>query len=126
MYRMSAEQGYASAQFNLGAMYDEGHGVVQDYRKAVKWYRKSAEQGAAIAQFNLGLMYATGRGVTQEYVHAHMWFDIAASAGHANSARGRDIVAKKMSASQIAKAQSLARACIRKQFKGCSDSVGHR
>ena len=37
-----AEQGDASAQFNLGKMYDEGDGVPQDYKTAVKWYKLSS------------------------------------------------------------------------------------
>ena len=52
-----AEQGDASAQFNLGLRYDKGQGVPQDYKEAVKWYRISAEQGYAVAKLNLGLMY---------------------------------------------------------------------
>ena len=32
-YRLAAEQGYASAQYNLGVMYDNGDGVPQDYAK---------------------------------------------------------------------------------------------
>ena len=30
-YRMAAEQGIASAQYNLGVMYANGQGVPQDY-----------------------------------------------------------------------------------------------
>ena len=59
--RMVAEQGFASAQFNLGNMYDSGEGVPEDDREAVKWYRKAAEQGYASAQFNLAVMYYDGR-----------------------------------------------------------------
>jgi len=32
-----AEQGDANAQFNLGVMYDEGLGVIQDYVRAHMW-----------------------------------------------------------------------------------------
>ena len=46
-----AEQGYASAQFNLGIIYDHEQGVEQDYIEAAKWYRKAAEQGHRDAQF---------------------------------------------------------------------------
>ena len=35
--RVRAEQGSAVAQFNLGTMYDNGEGVIQDYKEAVKW-----------------------------------------------------------------------------------------
>jgi len=38
-------------------MYDNGEGVPQDYKEAVRWYRLSAEQGHAGAQSNLGLMH---------------------------------------------------------------------
>ena len=61
-YRLAADQGYASAQSNLGIMYDEGRGVPQDYAEAVKWYRLAADQGDADAQINLGSMYANGQG----------------------------------------------------------------
>ena len=44
-YRLAAEQGYADAQYNLGVMYANGHGVSQDYAEAAKWYRLAAEQG---------------------------------------------------------------------------------
>jgi uncharacterized protein len=56
----AAEQGYAEAQYNLGVMYGNGNGVVQDYAEAVKWYRLAAEQGNAKAQNNLGVMYEYG------------------------------------------------------------------
>ena len=39
-----AEQGYASAQYNLGQMYRNGQGVPQNDKTAVKWYRLAAEQ----------------------------------------------------------------------------------
>ncbi|MDG6450409.1 tetratricopeptide repeat protein, partial [Glaesserella parasuis] len=74
MFKELAEQGYAVAQFNLGIMYDNGHGVNQDYHQAVKWYQKAAEQGNANAQFNLGNMYYQGRGVNQDYHQAVKWY----------------------------------------------------
>jgi TPR repeat protein len=49
-YRRAAEQGDATAQFNLGLCYDEGAGVGQDFGQALYWYTKAAEQGLAIAQ----------------------------------------------------------------------------
>ena len=60
-FRPLAEQGNGKAQYNLGLMYANGHGVKQDYAEAVKWYRLATEQGFAYAQNNLGLMYATAR-----------------------------------------------------------------
>ena len=65
-----AEAGYDVAQFNLGVMYDNGQGVLQDYKEAVKWYRLAAEQGYADAQYNLGVMYDNGEGVPQDYARS--------------------------------------------------------
>jgi len=39
---LSAEQGNSIAQMQLGAMYDEGKGVAQDYDKAHMWYNIAA------------------------------------------------------------------------------------
>ena len=114
-----AEQGNAVAQFNLGIMYDNGRGVLQNYKTAAKWYRLSAEQGFAIAQYNLGLMYAKGQGVIQDNVIAHMWSNIGASNGNKNAVKVRDIVVKEMTSADISTAQKLARECVEKKYKGC-------
>ena len=45
--KAKAEAGDADAQYNLGWMYDEGEGVEQDFKEAVKWYQKAADQGLA-------------------------------------------------------------------------------
>ncbi len=83
--RPLAEQGDASAQFNLGQMYRSGRGVPQDYNEAVRWYRRAAEQGQAEAQFGLGVLYRTGEGVPQDYVEAMGWFRQAAASGHSDA-----------------------------------------
>ena len=114
-----AEQGNADAQGSLGVMYRNGHGVLQDYKTAVKWSTLAAEQGNATAQTNLGVMYVLGLGVVQDNVYAHMWGNIAASNGDENGGKLRDRIAKQMTASQIDKAQDLARECVRKEYKGC-------
>jgi len=118
-YRKSAEQGHVAAQSNLGRMYRDGQGVAQHYKEAVKWFRKSAEQGNPSAQSWLDSMYADGLGVTQDNIYAHMWLNVSASAGFEHAIKGRDIIASRMTASQIAAAQSLARECVRKNYKGC-------
>ena len=114
-----AEQGDATAQINLGVMYEDGKGVSRDYESAVKWYRLAAEQGDVRAQINLGLMYAKGAGVIQDSVYAHMWSNIAASTGDKVAVSNRDIVANHMTPAEISAAQKLARECVRKKYKGC-------
>ena len=99
----------AKAQFELGAMYQNGLGVSQDYKEAVKWYRLSAEQGDPETQYILGTMYKDGRGVPQDYALAHMWFNLSGSNGNKQAVTNRGIVEKRMSPSQIEKAQDMAR-----------------
>ena len=112
--RVKAEQGDSSAQYNLGWMYDEGQGVVQDYKESVKWYRLAAEQGFAQAQYNLGWMYDEGQGVRKNKSMAHMYWNIAAVSGYKIAIKERDRIEGVMSASQIEKAQDLAREWMRK------------
>jgi uncharacterized protein len=114
-----AVRGEAWAQHSLAHLYVRGQGVVQDYAEAVKWFRLAAQQGNVHAQNMLGQMYGNGEGVEQDYVKAHGWYNLAASKGQLAAFSNRDIVAKLMSAQQIAEAQKLARDCQARNFKGC-------
>jgi TPR repeat protein len=118
-YKLSAEQGYTYAQYNLGNMYRQGQGVTRDFKPALKWYRLAAEKGHAKAQFNLGVMYANGLGVTQDNTRAYMWWDIVASQGDRKADIHRSRVEKMMTPAQIKKAQQLARDCVAKNYKDC-------
>ena len=82
-----AEQGKASAQLNLGIIYERGKDVLVDYAKAVKWYRLSAEQGNAQAQDNLGVMYYQGYGVIKDANEAVKWWRLSAEQGDASAQR---------------------------------------
>jgi uncharacterized protein len=114
-----ADQGHAAAQFSLGVMHENGIGVIKDFKKSVDWYRMSAEQGYVQAQFNLALMYEGGKWVKQDYVLAHMWYNLAANSGDKSGANNRDIVASKMTPTQIAEAQKMAKECEKKNYKSC-------
>ena len=118
-YTKAAEQGNAKAQFNLAHSYAHGQHVPQDYKQAVKWYTKAAEQGDAKAQTSLALMYGRGQGVPQDNVYAHMWSNLAAVDGGAGASMYREIIAERMTTADISKAQSLARECLKKNYKGC-------
>ena len=87
-WTLLAKQGNATAQYNLGYMYDLGKGVPQDYKAAVKWYRLAADQGYASAQYNLGNMHRKGTGVAQDYKAAFKWYKAAAEQGNANAQYG--------------------------------------
>ena len=78
LFRPLAERGDASAQSNLGVMYEQGRGVAQNYREAMRWFRLAAVQGNASAQSNLGVMYYKGQGIAQDYAEAMKWYRLAA------------------------------------------------
>ena len=106
-YCKAALQGYASAQLNLGIKYDNGQGVPKSYREAVKWYREAALQGNANAQLNLGIMNATGQGVPKNYTLAYMWWSLSAARGNKTAAKNLEIVEKRMTPAQVAKAMAI-------------------
>jgi hypothetical protein len=74
-----AHEGHAAAQFNLGQLYREGHGVPADLGLARYWYEEAAAQGHAYAQYNLGIMYERGDGTPADLVEARAWYGRAAA-----------------------------------------------
>ena len=63
-------------------MYQDGLGVEQDDKEAVKWFRKAAEQGLPEAQRCIGWMYQDGLGVEKDDKEAVKWFRKAAEQGY--------------------------------------------
>ncbi len=79
-WRPLAEQGHAEAQFKLGVMYFNGHGVTQDSAEAWKWWRKAADQGHAGAP-NVSELLLGG----MNYGGAAEWYRKAAEQGDADA-----------------------------------------
>ena len=109
-----AEQGNASAQFNLALKYLMGEAIPLDYKEAFRWYRASAVQGNSSAQGSLGAMYRKGLGLPQDHIQAHMWYSLAVANSELDQerklwAKNLDATAQKMTAEEIAEAQRLAR-----------------
>ena len=81
-----AENGLASAHYNLGLIYVRGgRGAPQDFAQALGWFQRAAEQGHTAGQHALGLMYAQGKGTPQDFAEAVMWWRKAADQGYANA-----------------------------------------
>ncbi len=53
----AATQNNVDAQYLLGAMYDNGRGVIKNKRTAVEWYQKAADQGHTKAQDTLSSIH---------------------------------------------------------------------
>ena len=105
-----AQQGSADAQFDIGAMFENGRGVTADRTKAIQWYQKAAaqkhdramhavarmednqrrleltqsqaESGDLEAQYKLGTMYLTGTGTSADLQLAAQWLTRAAEKNH--------------------------------------------
>jgi TPR repeat protein len=78
-----AEAGDARAEAELGAMYQKGIGVQQDYAEALAWDSKSANQGIALGEKSLADLYFDGLGVPRDYTQAFAWYQKAADQGDA-------------------------------------------
>jgi TPR repeat protein len=78
-WRAAAMSGDGRAALYLGALYDTGIGVEQDYVRALDWYRRAAEGGDATAMFNVAVMYDSGRGVPADQAAAAQWYGRAAA-----------------------------------------------
>ena len=100
-----ADAGLADAQAIMGVLYQNGQGVAQDYTQAALWYDRAARQGHAIAQVNLATLYRYGAGVPSDYIESWAWLDTAAGAGQGDAVAGRDLLEKRMSATEVGNAR---------------------
>ncbi len=86
LYKQAADQGYASAQYNLGLLYREGRGVPQSDERAAMLYTQAAAQGYAGAQYNLGCLYYNGQNVPKDVARGVALFKQAAAGGRKEAA----------------------------------------
>jgi hypothetical protein len=81
LWQPLADQGNADAQYFIGEMYEDGHGVKQDDTEAMKWLQKAADQGDDAAQYAVAVGYSSGNGVKQDFAEAFKWFQKVADKG---------------------------------------------
>jgi hypothetical protein len=104
----AADQGYADAQYALGAVHHAGRGALQSFPVAVKWFELAAQQNHADAQYSLGVMYRTGQGVPVDKSKAYIWFNLSAAQGHPRAREARDSLLTSLSPEQVLAAQRTA------------------
>jgi TPR repeat protein len=76
------------AKFYLGELYEQGLGVVQNPRRAIRNYSSAAEHGSIDAMNALGTLFSTGMLLGKNYKEAFRWFHQAAMLGD-TQAQGR-------------------------------------
>jgi TPR repeat protein len=84
-YTLSARQGNAEAQNNLGFYYQFSEENVQDFEQAIYWYKLSANQLNTSAMNNLGYCYKTGTGCERDFFKAFSYFERASDAENASA-----------------------------------------
>lgn len=85
LIRMSAEQGFPAAQYNMGVILETGLGgkvaSAEEEKQAFEWYRKAANQGCAEAMTVVGWCLYKGIGVEPNLSDALSWLKEAATQG---------------------------------------------
>lgn len=74
-----AQKGDVNAEYFVGLMYDEGHGVALNKAEAARWYRKAADKGMAEAMVNLSVIIISQAHSSEDVVPAYTWLMIAAT-----------------------------------------------
>ena len=118
-WTVQAEQGIAQAQYSLGYLYGNGEGVPENDKTAVKWLTQAAKQGHAKAQTDLGYMYEYGIGVLTDSKRAYMWYNIGNANGNELGGINKGNVTKKMTLSDISKAQNMSSRCLDSGYTDC-------
>lgn len=66
---------------NLGLMYEQGRGVIQEYARAADYYNQSCKGKDHRGCYNVGLMLLDGRGIEQDLLQAATNFRLACDGG---------------------------------------------
>ncbi len=80
-----AKDGDPRAQYNLGVMYERGHGVSANPERAFELWTKAASQDMLWAQHNLGLALISGTAQDPDYQAGLAWLTKSSDAGFAPS-----------------------------------------
>jgi TPR repeat protein len=86
-WEKATAMGSESGTAGLGALYQYGLGVPQDYNEARRLYEKSAAAGIPGGMNSLGLLYEAGAGVAKDFSEARRWYEKAAAVGEPNAMR---------------------------------------
>jgi TPR repeat protein len=107
-----AEKGDVNAQYNMGVMYDLGHGVPMNKAEAAAWYRKAANKGYGTAMVNLSNLIAEHARGSGELIPAYMWLVVASNRdpiSRKDALHNMGILSGHMSRADVRQAEEFAR-----------------
>jgi TPR repeat protein len=129
-----ASDGVADAQYVMGVAFES----LQKPEVAFKWYSEAAKQGQSSAQYYLGALLGTGRAGKVDFIGAFKWTSLALkNPGSLTDNNGNVIkfglsekqktmgelfanaMKKRLSSTDLTKAQELINACVSGNFKNC-------
>jgi TPR repeat protein/serine/threonine protein kinase len=83
LWKIAANKGIASAQYNMAVMAKNGWGGERKSEyNAFSWYKRSADNAYTNGQFETAERYASGLGVSKNLGSAYSYYKKAAEAGH--------------------------------------------
>jgi TPR repeat protein len=112
-----AEEGSAASMFNLGLIEEGGLGREANAESAFDWFLRAAENGFDRAQFKVAEWLATtpiGDDDEPNLAAARQWYLLAEAQGYIGAKKRRKQLAKRMTPSQIARGDMLAREALKK------------
>ncbi|MGD0212745.1 MAG: GAF domain-containing protein [Terriglobales bacterium] len=115
--RRLAEEGDGDAQWQLGLRYHNGEDLPHDDAQAMQWFLRAAEHGVVSAQSTVGAYYWAGRGVPEDLSNAYFWSTIANAQGDEASKIRLEVLASRMTRSQISTARQQADAWIHNYYQ---------
>ena len=92
-FKKSADDGYYAAMYELGYLYQQGHGVKESAKQAFKLFLEAAEDGElSIAMIMVGMYYGLGEDgvVEQDDEIAREWFQKAIDMDDENSDKAKE------------------------------------
>jgi len=107
--KMSADAGHVPAYARLGFFYENMNGSLRDPVLAFQNYLKAAKHGDQGSQYIVAGRLMSGVGVSRDDIAAYAWYNVCSSNYHREAARLRDVIASRLSASQLDQAQKLSR-----------------
>ncbi len=108
-YRKAAVKNEPTAQLTLGIMYGFGSNVEQDVVEGVKWLQKAGENGMTRAFRDLGSLYLSREGIMKDKIRGLAWAKVGEIKGNAWAKATYEGYAKKVTPTQIAEANVLAK-----------------
>ena len=67
-------KGYENSLITLATTYENGNGVKQDAKEAIRWYEKAVDTGIPFGNECIGMIYFQGKGIPADYEKAYQYF----------------------------------------------------